>query len=209
MKLILATASPLVSDSLKCVLERTFSPLELVLVQKPHLFWEEVRGSTPADIALICFEPHTGFGFRFIETVAMQAHDLSLVVWNLSPDFSDAITVIQQGDSCYLGRQATVEHLAGALRRAGAGQRFVSPEVAETLVLEMGGVTGDESQPQLTAREREVLRLLSLGMKRSEIAAKLSLSPQTVSTYRTKIMQKTGARNTAHLVRGAIRHRLS
>lgn len=209
MKVILATISPLLCSSLECILKKKFTVFEVTTARKPDVFWKEIRSSAPPEIALISFEPHSGFGFRFLETLQGEMPDLPLVVWNQSSDFSDAMSIIRQGVSCYLGRQATLDHLAGALRRAAAGQKFVSPEVAEALVLELGDVTGGEQQPALTAREKEVLRLLSLGLKRSEIARKLSLSPQTVSTYRTKIMEKTGTKNTAHMVRWAIRHRLS
>ena len=97
MRAIVATVSPLLSSSLQCILAKQFSSLELIQVRNAEAFWSELRSDTPPDIALICFEPHSGFGFRFLETVHGEAPSIPLVVWNLSPDRSDAISVIQIG----------------------------------------------------------------------------------------------------------------
>jgi two-component system response regulator NreC len=91
--------------------------------------------------------------------------------------------------------------LPPAVRRAWHGERYLSPLIAAKL-----GETG--GRDKLTPREREVLRLISLGHTSVEIAEKLGLSPRTIETHRARIHRKLGLATRAQLVRYALQHQL-
>ena len=100
-----------------------------------------------------------------------------------------------------------------AVRRAARGQLFITPSVAEQLAGAVGAGSGlkrgqgDDAplHERLSHREYQVFRLLAEGRSVGEIAEQLSLSPNTVSTYRTRILEKTGVRNDVELALYAVR----
>ena len=97
----------------------------------------------------------------------------------------------------------------GAIRKALAGGRYVSSSLAERLALRLG--TGDERPPHetLSDREYQVMCMIASGRTATQIAAELSLSVKTVSTYRARVMQKMGMRTNAELTRYAIENNLA
>ncbi len=103
--------------------------------------------------------------------------------------------------------QASVEEMIACIRKVVRGQRHVSPDIAQTLLLEHIQ-NGDAPLGCLTQRELSVLVLLSQGHHRSEISAKLCVSPKTISTYRTRLMRKLGARSDVELTHLSLRHGL-
>lgn len=115
--------------------------------------------------------------------------------------------VLRAGASGYLNKPAAPEELVVAVGRLLAGRRYVSAAVAESLAIEIGRrkVGGPEN---LSDREYAVLRLLLAGRTIKEIAAGLSLSAKTVSTYHIRIWQKLGVGSDVELVHYAITHGL-
>ena len=108
-------------------------------------------------------------------------------------------------------KSADVEVLLEALRRIASGRRYVSPIVAEQLVnLVATGVQSAADRPhvRLSNREMDVFSRLARGEATGTIAAKLGLSPKTVSTYRARVLEKLGVKTNADLTRYAIRHGL-
>ncbi len=158
------------------------------------------------DLVFLIYDTASGFGLNLIEQIRAEKPDLPLLVLNSSPSDHDAMAVIRAHVTGYLGRQSTPHHLVQALRRTLSGHCFVSPEVAQTLLFKLG--SGMEAQPTLSSRETQVLSLISQGKKRATIAETLFLSPQTISSYRTRILDKLGVKNDAALIRYAVEHRL-
>ena len=89
-----------------------------------------------------------------------------------------------------------------------AGQRYLSPRVADVVLEDYSGDKADDPLARLSAREREVLQLLAEGRTGAQIAERLSLSQKTVETYRARLVEKLGIRDLAGLVRFAIQRGL-
>jgi DNA-binding NarL/FixJ family response regulator len=160
------------------------------------------------DVIVVVFNVAAGLGLNCLEQVRTQYPKVPIVVMNLSPSDHDALTIIRMELAAYLGRRSEPAHLFEALRRAVKGQRFISPAVAEQLVFQLSVTSDEAAEGVLTPRERQVLTLIAQGIKRREIAETLRLSPQTVSTYRSRLLEKLGLKTNAQLVRYAVDEKL-
>jgi DNA-binding NarL/FixJ family response regulator len=105
-------------------------------------------------------------------------------------------------------KESAPEELVGAIKKVLAGGRYVSSSLAEKLATYVSSDTQRPPQELLSDREFQVLRLIASGKTVSEIAKELSLSVKTISTYRTRILEKMGMRNNAELMHYAMQHQL-
>jgi DNA-binding NarL/FixJ family response regulator len=117
-----------------------------------------------------------------------------------------AVRALKAGASGYLNKDSAPEMLVGAIRKVATGGAFISPAIAEQLA--HGVIRSDERLPHtlLSDREFQVFQSLANGESVSAIADKLSLSAKTVSTHKTRIMQKMGMQSAADLIRYALEH---
>ena len=124
------------------------------------------------------------------------------------PEKQYAVSVLRAGASGYLPKDSAPEDLIKAVQTVLAGRRYVSPEVAELLVAGMDKDPGRQQHERLSTREFQVLSKLAAGRAVSEIAAELELSVKTVSTYRSRVLEKMGLQTNADLTSYALRHGL-
>ena len=114
---------------------------------------------------------------------------------------------LKAGAAGYVVKRSAAKELVDAIRAVHAGQRYLSPRVAD-VVIDDYTEERDDPLSRLSAREREVLQLLAEGRTGAEIAQRLSLSQKTVETYRARLVEKLGIRDVAGLVRFAIQRGL-
>jgi len=116
-----------------------------------------------------------------------------------------AIRCLRAGASGYIQKDSSPEELLEAIRRVASGRRYVSENVADQLATQV--VRGTDALPHelLSDREFEIFRLIATGRSATEMADALHLSVKTVSTYRTRILQKTGFHTNADIIAYAIR----
>jgi DNA-binding NarL/FixJ family response regulator len=119
---------------------------------------------------------------------------------------------LEAGARGYVVKESAGEELIQAIRTVHAGERHLSPRISEELIadyLQQRSGAGDgDPMAELSVREREILPLVAEGHSSVEIGELLSLSPKTVETYRSRMMQKLGMSNVVELVKFAIRHDL-
>jgi two-component system response regulator NreC len=120
--------------------------------------------------------------------------------------------ILKSGAGGYILKNSGKEELAAAIRAVARGEKFFSPRVSEIMVesylkKEPGrrGQSGSDDLP-LTKREKEILTLVAQGFTNQEIADRLFISPRTVDTHRTNMMQKLDIHDVATLVRYAVEH---
>jgi DNA-binding NarL/FixJ family response regulator len=149
-------------------------------------------------------------GIELIRQVHDEAPRLRILVLTMHEEDQYAVRAIRAGAQGYLTKESAPSQLVSAIRRIAEGRPYISANVAEQLALGvMPGGSDDEPHKHLSDREFEVFQLLVGGRSISEIAAQLHLSVKTVSTHKTRILQKMSVQSVADLVRYAIRHRLS
>jgi DNA-binding NarL/FixJ family response regulator len=111
---------------------------------------------------------------------------------------------LKAGAAGYVVKRSAAKEVVEAIRAVHAGQRYLSPRVADVVLEDYSDANQDDPLSRLSAREREVLQLLAEGRTGAQIAERLSLSQKTVETYRARLVEKLGIRDLAGLVRFAI-----
>lgn len=133
--------------------------------------------------------------------------ELKIVVLGAYASGPYPVHLFKAGIAGYLTKAGSGEEMIACIRKVSRGQRYVSADVAQTLLLDHIQ-DGDAPLGCLTQREMSVLVLLSQGHRRCEISTKLCVSPKTISTYRTRLMRKLGARSDVELTHLSLRHGL-
>jgi len=140
------------------------------------------------------------------EALAIQA-DLRLLVLTMHRDLALVRAALQAGARGYLVKEDAPTQLFAAIATIRAGGVFVSPRLSAGLSTDWASLAAQRSSPRpgaLTAREREVLRLVADGKSSKEIASDLKISYRTVEHHRAKVRAKLGLHNTADLVKRAL-----
>jgi DNA-binding NarL/FixJ family response regulator len=143
-------------------------------------------------------------GIDLIKRLKVEKPRLKILVLSMHGESQYAARVLKAGAAGYLSKESAAEALLGALRKIAAGGVHIG-EAAAASLLQAGDKPPHET---LSDREFEVMRLLVEGLGPTEIGERLHLSVKTVSTHKTRILDKLGVGSTAELVRYAMEHRL-
>ena len=155
---------------------------------------------TVADVVLLDV---TMPGAPFTETLRRlraEQPTVRVLVLSAHPEDQWAVRALRGGASGYLTKDHSPDQLLDAIRRVHRGGRYVSTSLAERLATQLGQDFVDAPHEQLSDREFDVLRSLGAGHMVKEVAERLGLSPKTVSTYRTRLMEKMRFATNADLV---------
>ena len=168
-------------------------------------------GTAEARIQVVLMDiamPHRD-GLDVLRQLRSEFPRLPVLMLSTYPDKQYAVRSLKLGAAGYLNKSADSDTMTGAIRKVAAGGLYITPTVAEQLASALGA--GREHAPdvplheRLSHREYQVFRLLASGSSVGEIADRLVLSSNTVSTYRARILEKTGARNDVELALYAVR----
>lgn len=133
--------------------------------------------------------------------------ELRIVILSVTEDGPLPSRLLQAGVAGYLTKGAHIDDVVTAIRRTALGQRYISPELAQLLALQQHAPSAAENPfDSLSERELQVLMLLVQEKRIQDIAEQLYLSPKTVSTYRSRLLQKLGVDNDIALARLALHH---
>jgi len=160
------------------------------------------------DVAVLDMSMPGRSGIELIKQVKDEKPKLRILVLTMHSEEQYAVRALKAGASGYLTKDSAAEQLVAAIRKIAAGGAYVSPETAERLAL--GAAPRAEAAPHtlLSDREFQVLQLIAGGQSVGGIAKRLALSVKTVSTHKTRILQKMGLANQAELIRYALEHKL-
>ncbi len=147
-------------------------------------------------------------GIELLEELRALYPGLQVLVMSMHAEDQYAVRVLKSGASGYMSKEHAAELLAPALRKIASGGRYVSDTLAEMLAFNLGGDTNQAPHETLSNREFQVLVMLAQGKSASAIAADLMISVKTVSTYRSRILEKLGLASNAEMVRYALEKNL-
>lgn len=133
---------------------------------------------------------------------------LPVLIMSMYPEDQYALRVIKAGASGYLGKETIHDNLVNAIETVRKGKRFITPSIAEKLADAIDKAKKSEPHELLSDREFDVFKLLANGKSVTDIATQLSLSATTVSTYRSRILEKMQMKSNAELARYAVENRL-
>jgi DNA-binding NarL/FixJ family response regulator len=164
--------------------------------------------ASPADVLVLDISmPGPGF-LEVMESLREEHAELPVLVVSMHPEEHWATRAFRAGASGYLTKAHSAEELAEAIRRVHQGGRYVTPSLAERLASQLVPGAASTGHEGLSRREYEVLCLLGSGKMVKGVAHRLGISPKTVSTYRSRILEKLQLRSTADLIRYVIENDL-
>jgi len=147
-------------------------------------------------------------GLDILDDVRRLRPKLPVLFLSMHPEEQYARRALKSGAAGYLTKDSIPEELKEAVRRILTGGRYVSATLAERLAFDLRKGADTPLHELLSAREFQVLRMIASGKSVKQIADEISLSVKTVSTYRARILEKTGMKTTADLIRYAIQAQL-
>jgi DNA-binding NarL/FixJ family response regulator len=168
----------------------------------------DLCGRLAWDVAVIDFRMPGKGGIDLVKGLHQRHPNQPVLVLSVCPEDQYAIRVLKAGAAGYLTKESAPETLVGAIRRVAHGGRFVSAALGEQLAQELSDGGDQPLHRRLSDREYQIMWLIASAKTISEIAEQLFLSPNTVSTYRTRVLHKLKLKNNAELMSYAIHHQL-
>ncbi len=165
--------------------------------------WKEKWDVVILDITM----PGRG-GLEVLKEIKKAKPKIPILVLSMHPEDQFAVRVLKAGASGYMTKETAPEELVGAVKKILAGGRHISPSLGEIMAAYLSVKTDKPPHELLSNREFQVLRQIASGRTVSEIARELSLSVRTVSTYRTRILEKMGLKTNAELTHYAFQTQL-
>ena len=147
-------------------------------------------------------------GLEVLKEIKSHRPHLPVLMLSMHPEEEYAVRALRAGASGYVTKDSAAEELVGAIRKVLSGGRYVSASLAEKLAFEMEADAGKLPHETLSDREYQVLRMIASGKTVTEIAQELSLSVKTISTYRSRILEKMRLKNNSELTRYAFENLL-
>jgi DNA-binding NarL/FixJ family response regulator len=205
IRVLIADDHPIVRDGLKRILAATPD----IEVSAEAASGDEALALTRAndyDLALLDMSMPGLSGIELVKRLKSEKPKMKLLVLSMHGEQQYAARALKAGASGYLTKDSASQQLVGAIHKVAAGGLHISEAAAASLV---AGATGDGApHTRLSDREYQVFRLLASGKGPGEIAEQLHLSIKTVSTHKTRILEKMQLGGTAELVRYALENQL-
>jgi len=207
IRILIADDHPVVRSGLKQILAGETDLAVQGEAQNGQEVLELVR-KQKCDVLILDLQMPGRSGLDLLKELKHGYPELHVLVLSLHPEDQMAVRALKAGAAGYLTKESAGAELIKAIRKVSHGGKYVSPSLAERLATALGA--GSEKPPSeiLSDQEYLVMRLIASGKAVGEIAKELSLSAKTISTYRTRIMQKMGMKTNAELTHYAIRNKL-
>jgi two-component system invasion response regulator UvrY len=161
---------------------------------------DKVRTTRPDVVVMDLSMPGQG-GLETAHELKRLLPAVRILMLTTHPEDHFAVRALRQGADGYMTKDTQPEVLVSAIRQLHGGHKYISPTLAEHLALSLRDRTGGPPHQRLSTREIEILLMIGEGKTVGEIARELNLSVKTVSTYRTRILEKMNLRNNAEIMR--------
>ena len=199
IRIIIADDHPIVREGLKKIMEKTSDIAVIDEVDTGEELLNKVSKNNYDVVSLDISMPGIG-GLGVLEQLKKEKHKLRILVLSIHSEDHYAIRVFKSGASGYLTKDKAPFELVNAIRKVSKGGKYISPSLAEKLVFDLE--RGEERLPheKLSNREFQVMCMIASGKMMKEITEELSLSTSTISTYRSRILEKMNMKNNAELI---------
>jgi len=207
IRILIADDHPIVRAGLRQIVLEAADMVVAAEANDGHEVLAKVR-QQEFDVVLLDLTIPGLSGLDVLKQLKGEKPNLRVLILSVHPEDQYAVRVLRAGAWGYVTKASAPEQLIAAIRKVHDGRRYVSPMLAERLAeyLEPGAAVMPHES--LSDREYQVLCLLASGKTVTEISEALALSVKTVSTYRSRILEKMGMRTNAELTHYAIQNRL-
>jgi len=169
---------------------------------------DELR-ARPSDVLILDINMPGRSGLDVLSQINQEHPRVPVLILSVYPEDQFATRVLKSGASGYLPKESAPDELVKAIRKVHSGGKYISPSQAENLVQAFNSPLSLKPHEALSNREYEVLRSIASGKTVSQIAQQLKLSVKTISTYRTRILQKMNMQTNAQLTHYAVKNGLA
>lgn len=147
-------------------------------------------------------------GIETLKQIKRDKPALPVIMLSMHAEDEFGVRALKAGASGYVNKKSAHEQLVAAIRQVVSGRRYISPDLAEELARSVGDSSEKRPHELLSDREFDTLRMLASGKSLTEIAESLSISPKTVSVYRTRLLEKMKLKNNAEIAHYAVKNGL-
>ena len=207
LKILIADDHPIFREGLKQILSETTDMIVVDEATEGKEALDKAR-SIDCDLVLLDLTLPIMNGLEVLKHLSRLKPDLPVLILSIHPEEQYALRALKAGASGYLTKESAPDDLISAIQIVSAGQKYVSPYLADRLIRGLHVDVRKAPHERLTDREYHVMRLIGAGKRIYEIADELSLSTKTVSTYRARILNKMDMKSTAELIRYLLSNRL-
>src|SRR5579859_5693160 len=207
IRILIVDDHALVRQGLKQVLADAFTRAEFGEADTANAALEKTWKQR-WDIALLDITMPGKSGLDVLKEMVDAQPNLAVLVLSMHPEDQYAVRVLKTGAAGYLTKNTASEEVVGAVKKVLAGGKYVSASLAETLAEGLNAPAGKSPHEILSDREYQVMRFIAIGKSVKEIAFELSLSVKTISTYRSRVMEKMKLKTNADIIRYAVHEKL-
>lgn len=162
----------------------------------------------PWDLLILDITMPGKSGLDALIEIRQKKPDLSILILSMHPEEEIAVRALKSGADGYLNKESVPGELIQAIRKVISGGRYISHTLAESIFMSISKDNGIQPHNELSEREFQVLCLIASGNSLTGIGEKLSLSVKTISTYRTRILEKMNMKSNVELTHYAIKNKL-
>lgn len=207
IRVLVADDHPIVREGLKQILSDT----EDILVADEADSGQVVLDCTARnnyDVILLDISMPGRDGLEVLRELKQQKPRLPVLILSIYPEEHYAVRVLRGGASGYLTKSSAPDELITAIRRVASGRKYISSTLAERLTYELDRDADKPVHEILSHREYQVMYMISTGKSVKDIAEELGLSVKTVSTYRSRVLEKLNMKNNAEIVLYSVQNKL-
>jgi DNA-binding NarL/FixJ family response regulator len=208
IRILIADDHAIVRHGLKQIIEKSG---EMCVVAEADRGVDALRKlrEIECDVVLLDVSMPDMSGVDVLKQIHAERPHLPVLILSIYPEDQYAMRLIKAGAVGYMTKDSAPPEVVKALLHVAGGKKYISPVVAELLANDLGSVEGKLPHQTLSDREYQIFLMLAAAKTVSEIADALSLSVKTISTYRTRILEKMRLDNNAELMRYAVDNHLA
>ena len=207
LRVLLVDDHTIVREGLRRILEAAPEAIAVVEASSGHQALECLRREG-FGLAIVDLSMPGMTGLELIRRIKAEHPRTAVLVLSMHAEEQYALRSFKAGANGYLTKDSAAEELMRAVRKVAGGGAYVTASLAERVVQQLNGAVGVPRHAHLTDRELEVLRRLVAGQRITDIAEALHLSVKTISTHKTRILDKLELPGTAALIRYGLEHGL-
>lgn len=198
---------PSIRKGIKLILEDEFSTAKIEEASSAAEVLKKIHAKT-WDIVILDVDMPGRNGLDVLAQLKEEAIKIPVLIFSMHPEEQIALRALKLGASGYLSKSTADEELVKAIHHIMLGRKYITASLAEQMAMQMENPSDKALHELLSEREYQTLLLIAKGRTVSQIAEELSLSVPTISTYRSRILEKTGMKTNAELTTYGIRNNL-
>lgn len=206
LKILIGDDHAIIRKGLRQILTEEFVPCAIDEASSGREVIKKT-GEKSYDILILDISMPERNGIDILQQLKVEQPSLPILVLSIHPEEQYAVRVLKSGAAGFLNKASAPEELVKAIQKISGGGRYISPAVAEHLA---DRISDPNRMPHenLSSREYQVMLLIASGKTLSKISDELALSVKTVSTYRSRLLEKMSMENNAKLTKYVIEHKL-